>query len=142
VVSTATETPPRAEGRFTVQSDTLRTLELRVGPGDLRDAIGLCEDLALHDWLLSTMVSLLEITLTSTRPVGEKIARLRPAIEHLLHLWMPGARVSDEVLPVWADIERRPGFTRQWDASVNWIRDQISIGTMTLLQAVVSGDRT
>jgi hypothetical protein len=144
VVSTASETeaPPRAAGRFTVQSDTLRTLELRVAPGDLRDAIGLCEDLALHDWLLSTMVTLLEITLTSTRPVTEKISRLRPAIEHLLHLWMPGARVSDEVLPVWTDIERRPGFTRQWDASVNWIRDQISIGTMTLLQALVSGDPT
>jgi hypothetical protein len=136
VVQAANET----KGTFTVQSDTLRTLELRVGPGDIRDAIGLCEDLALHDWLLSTLVSLLELTLTSSRPVTEKISRLRPAIEHLLHLWMPGARVSDEVLPVWQDIERRPGFTRQWEASVNWIRDQIAIGTMALLQTVTPND--
>jgi hypothetical protein len=136
VVQAANETT----GTFTVQSDTLRTLELRVGPGDISDAIGLCEDLALHDWLLSTLVALLELTLTSPRPVTEKISRLRPAIEHLLHLWMPGARVSDGVLPVWQDIERRPGFTRQWEASVNWIRDQIAIGTMALLQAVNPGD--
>jgi hypothetical protein len=136
VVQAANET----KGTFTVRSDTLRTLELRVGPGDIRDAIGLCEDLALHDWLLSTLVDLLELTLTSPRPVTEKITRLRPAIEHLLHLWMPGARVSDEVLPVWQDIERRPGFTRQWEASVNWIRDQIAIGTMALLQTVTPND--
>ena len=136
----ATPEVSRAEGTFTVVSDTLRTLELRVGPGEITDAIGLCEDLALHDWLLSTLVELLEVTLTSPRPVTEKISRLRPAIEHLLHLWMPGARVSDEVLPVWADIEKRPGFTRQWEASVNWIRDQVAIGTMALLQAVVPND--
>src|SRR5262249_37784106 len=42
VVQSANET----KGIFTVQSDTLRTLELRVGPGDISDAIGLCEDLA------------------------------------------------------------------------------------------------
>jgi hypothetical protein len=140
VVLATPEAPPRAEGTFTVQSETLRTLELRVGPGDIRDAIGLCEDLALHDWLLSTLVSLLELTLTSPRPVTEKISRLSPAIEHLLHLWMPGARVSDDVLPIWQDIEKRPGFSRQWQASVNWIRDQIAIGTMALLQAVVPND--
>jgi hypothetical protein len=125
-----------ADGLFTVQSATLRTLELVVDQADVQHAIELCEDLALHDWLLTTLAALLELTLTSPRPAAEKVARLRPVIEHLLHLWMPGARVSDGVLPVWEDIEKRPGFTRQWNASVNWIRDQVAIGTMALLQAV------
>ncbi len=140
VVTAVEGAPTRAEGTFTVQTDTLRTLALTVAPGDVPDAIGLCEDLALHDWLLTTLSALLELTQTSPRPVVDKIARLRPAIEHLLHLWMPGARVSDGVLPVWEDIEKRPGFTRQWNASVNWIRDQLAIGTIALLQAVAPND--
>src|SRR5262249_12047824 len=129
-----------AEGVFTVHTDTLRTLELRLGPGNFDNAIALCEDLALHDWLLSTMVALLDLTRTSPRPIIEKSSQLRPAVEHLMHLWMPGARLADEVLPVWAALEQRPGFTRQWEASVNWIRDQIAIATMVLLQTVVASD--
>jgi hypothetical protein len=129
-----------ADGVFTVHTDTLRTLELRLAPDNLDDAIALCEDLALHDWLLSTMVTLLDRTRTSPRPTIEKSSHLRPAVEHLMHLWMPGARLADEVLPVWAALEQRPGFTRQWETSVNWIRDQIAIATMELLETVVATD--
>jgi hypothetical protein len=124
---------------FTVQSDTLRTVELLVGPKDAAGAAGLCEDLALHDWLLTTLSVLLEATISSPRPAAEKAARLRPVVEHLLHLWVPGARVAPEMLPVWQDIERSPGFSRQWNASVNWIRDQLAAGTMALLQSVAAG---
>ncbi len=121
---------------FTMRSDTVRTLDLVVARGQVADAIALCEDLALHDWLLTTLAELLNLTLTSSRPTAEKITRLRPAIEHLLHLWMPASRVSDDVLSIWEGFEQRPGFTRQWNASVSWIRDQIAIATMALLQAV------
>jgi len=126
----------RAEGVFTVATPTVRTLELTVGRSEVPDAIALCEDLGLHDWLLTTLGSLLEWSLTSPRPASDKVVRLRPVIEHLLHLWMPGARVADGLRPVWSDIEHRPGFSRQWDASVSWIRDQVTVGTMALMQAM------
>ena len=52
----------------------------------------IAEDVALHDWLLSTV---LEIVGKSALGVIERQAalqRLLPAIDYLLHLWMPGAR--------------------------------------------------
>jgi hypothetical protein len=119
---------------FTVESDTSRTVELTVGPEDAAAAMALCEDLALHDWLLTTLSAQLEATISSPRSAAEKSTRLRPVVEHLLHLWMPGARVAPSMLPVWDEIERRPGFTRQWNASVNWMRDQVAAGTIALLE--------
>ena len=61
------------------------------------------------------------------------ISRLRPVIDHLLHLWMPGAQVDRGLMSIWADLERKPGFTRQWEASVNRVRDQVSLHTLQLL---------
>ncbi len=122
---------------FSVRSDVLRTVELSLPDTQFRDGIALCEDLALHDWLLTTVGDLLEVTRTSSRPDIEKIGRLRPAVEHLLHLWAPGARVSPSVRPIWDLLEQRPGFTHQWNASVNWIRDQIAVGTIGLMQTLL-----
>ncbi|MEU5673798.1 hypothetical protein ABZ749_26280 [Micromonospora sp. NPDC047753] len=31
-------------------------------------------------------------------------------------------------------MEQVPGFSRQWNSSVNWIRDQISVSNMALLR--------
>ena len=121
---------------FTVQSDTLRTVDLVVGPEDAESAQALCEDLALHDWLLTSVATVLEIMIGSPSPAAERASRLRPVAEHLLHLWMPGARVAPSMLPVWDVIERNPGFTRQWNASVTWIRDQVAAGTLALLRTV------
>lgn len=119
---------------FTVESDSLRTVEMALGPADAAGAQGLCEDLALHDWLLTTLARIVETATSSPYPAAQKATTLRPVVEHLLHLWMPGARVDTALLPVWDVIERRPGFTRQWASSVDWIRDQIAAGTMELLQ--------
>ncbi|WP_433214388.1 SCO2521 family protein [Dactylosporangium sp. CS-047395] len=120
--------------RFTVGSDGLRTVELELGSQDAAAAQQLCEDLALHDWLLTTVTAYVESVASSRRSVTDKAARLRPVVEHLLHLWMPGARVSPQLSPVWDVLEQRPGFTRQWNSSVNWIRDQLTSGTMALLE--------
>jgi hypothetical protein len=121
--------------RFTVEEDGLRTMSMRLGPGDAVFAQALCEDLALHDWLLTEVIRRMEAAVSSAGPVTERVAALRPFVEHLLHLWMPGARVAPELLEVWDVFERRPGFTRQWTASVEWIRDQLAAGTATLLAA-------
>ncbi|MEU4397233.1 SCO2521 family protein [Micromonospora orduensis] len=119
----------------TVDSPTLRTVELVVAPQDVPAAVaGLCEDLALHDWLLTMLSSLLESAVTRAASGQEHVERLRPVLEHLLHLWLPGARVNPRLRPIWDQLEQVPGFSRQWNSSVNWIRDQISVGNMTLLR--------
>ncbi|MFG1677561.1 SCO2521 family protein [Micromonospora sp. NPDC049282] len=119
----------------TVDSPTLRTVELVLAPQDLPAAVaGLCEDLALHDWLLTMLSSLVEAAVTRSSSGQEHVERLRPVLEHLLHLWLPGARVNPRLRPIWDRLEQVPGFSRQWHSSVNWIRDQISVGNMALLR--------
>ncbi|GAA3779093.1 SCO2521 family protein [Plantactinospora mayteni] len=122
-------------GKFRIESDTLRTLELTAPQESVPALVEFCEDLALHDWLLTTLLSLIEFSLTGPGTRAQKIDRLRPAIDCLLHLWMPAARLDESVLPVWRDLEHRPGFTRQWQTSVTRIRDQVTLSTIALLEA-------
>ena len=131
----AADPSAEARGAFRVESDTLRTLELTAPYDDVLALVELCEDLALHDWLLTTLLSLMEFSLTGPGTRAQKIDRLRPAIDCLLHLWMPAARLDESVLPVWRDLEHRPGFTRQWQTSVTRIRDQVTLSTISLLEA-------
>jgi hypothetical protein len=126
---------PEPSVRFAVESNHLRVLELSVEAGEpgLAEVTALAEDVGLHDWLLST---LLEIVGKSAIGVIERdagLARLVPAIDYLLHLWMPGARGEEMSAAVWAALDRRPGFSRQWDTLVHRIRDQLSIGAMMVL---------
>jgi hypothetical protein len=135
LVLPAADSDTEPHGTFRVESATLRTLELTVSHDDIPAIVALCEDLALHDWLLTTLLSLIEASLTGPGTRAQKIDRLRPAIDCLLHLWMPAARLDEAVLPVWQALERRPGFTRQWQSSVNRIRDQVTLSTIALLEA-------
>ncbi|ABW16225.1 conserved hypothetical protein [Parafrankia sp. EAN1pec] len=112
---------------FTIQDETLRTLRLRLGRCDPSDVVAACEDLALHDWLLSTVESLLDNSRIGVDSAQEVVRRFRPVIDHLLHLWMPGARVAEELAEVWAALERRPGFSREWSSLVGRIRDQLAL---------------
>src|SRR5207244_8635773 len=96
---------------------------------------GLCEDLALHDWLLTAILQILDRSRIGALPRGEVVRRLAPAVDHLLHLWMPAARVDRSLLGVWESIERRPGFSRQWRASVDRVRDQVAVSTPALYNA-------
>ncbi|WP_406727622.1 SCO2521 family protein [Streptomyces sp. GD-15H] len=126
--------------RFTLAEDELRTLRLRVPEGTPSDEIaGLCDDLALHDWLLTTVVRILDgIRLGAGAPPARPqwgpeedrpavVTALRPAVDHLLHLWMPRARVGKELAQLWDVLEEHPGFTRQWQALVQRIRDQLTL---------------
>lgn len=125
--------------RFAVRDDDLRLLHLTLPPGDHPPAAAqlaaVAEDVALHDWLLTT---LLEIVGRSAIGVVERRAaleRLLPAIDYLLHLWMPGARGGDLSAAVWSALELRPGFSRQWDTLVHRVRDQLSAGAVAALAA-------
>ncbi|MDG4772711.1 SCO2521 family protein [Solwaraspora sp. WMMD792] len=128
------KTPQPITVTFRMVSEDLRTVDVKVADEFVPGVLGLCEDLALHDWLLTTVSRLLELTLTTRLGPVEKADQLRPAVEYFLHLWMPGARVDEVLKPVWQELDRRPGFSRQWDTSVARVRDQISLGTIELLK--------
>jgi hypothetical protein len=72
---------------------------LTVEAQDLHAAVELCEDLALHDWLLTALLQLIEHSRHARNARPQLINRLQPAIDHLLHLWMPAA-ISGVILVV------------------------------------------
>ncbi len=117
--------------RFTLAEDELRTVRLRVPAGTpAADLAALCDDLALHDWLLTTAVRMLDgirLGASAAQDATAVVRALRPAVDHLLHLWMPRARVPLDLAPLWDPLEERPGFTRQWRALVQRIRDQLTL---------------
>ncbi|MEV0266107.1 SCO2521 family protein [Streptomyces sp. NPDC050617] len=119
--------------RFTVADDRLRTLSLRLPGPDPAAAAAFCEDLALHDWLLTTLVTMVERSRLGSAEGAGAVLALRPAVDHLLHLWMPKARVNRLLAPLWDALEREPGFTRQWHTLVQRIRDQLTLQAIPLL---------
>ncbi|MFI6229667.1 SCO2521 family protein [Micromonospora echinospora] len=130
VLRWAAMTDEEAQGvrvRFAVHEDGLRTVRLSLGPVAVADIVDLCEDLALHDWLLTALLSVVEQSRIGVDEPVQIIHRLRPAVDHLLHLWMPAARLGGFALSVWEGLDGRPGLSRQWDASVRRIRDQIAM---------------
>lgn len=95
-------------------------------------AASLCEDLALHDWLLTTLVGMVERSRLGSADGRDAVTALRPAVDHLLHLWMPKARADRALGPLWEVLEREPGFTRQWQTLVQRIRDQLALQAIPL----------
>jgi hypothetical protein len=121
--------------RFTVEAAALRTVLISCPPGLAGSIRDFAEDLALHDWLLSTLIRVTERSRIGMDARPEVLERLRPAVDHLLHLWMPAARAEQTALMLWEGLERRPGLSRQWHALVDRIRDQVALGTIALLSA-------
>ncbi|MGH3415692.1 MAG: SCO2521 family protein [Actinocrinis sp.] len=132
---------PEPAAHFELVDDTVRALSLWIphppttpdGAVRLEAILELCRDLALHDFVLTTLTRRIERVDPGSGDRDRTVAELRPVIDHLLHLWMPGARVDDELAAVWDGFERRPGFTRQWDAAVGRVRDQLALHTLQLL---------
>lgn len=124
---------------FTIEDEQTRSVELTCTTEQKSTVAGFCEDLALHDWLLTTVLRMIGRSRIGSGPPAQAIHLLRPAIDHLLHLWMPAARVDQTFAELWQSLERRPGLSRQWQASVDRIRDQIAVNTITLLGAGAGG---
>lgn len=127
---------------FSIDSKTVRSLLLHVddetAAGLPADAmLALCEGLALHDWLLTTVLSLLDRSLETPTNRPHLVAKLHPAVDFLLHLWMPEARVDAALLPLWESLDGKANLTKQWRTSVNRIRDQLNLSTVGLLEAAV-----
>ncbi|MDQ7904277.1 SCO2521 family protein [Phytohabitans sp. ZYX-F-186] len=115
---------------FAIEQGGLRTLRIPGDHGDPGALAEICADLAMHDWLLTSLESLIERSDIGAVSRTQIVRRFRPAIDYLLHLWMPAARVDQSV---WDALERNPGFTRHWEALVNRIRDQLAAATVALL---------
>lgn len=133
VVTTTDST--RRSITFAVRSDLTRTVRLPHRDLAVTALVELCEDLALHDWLLTTLLSLINRSRIGSGSRSEVIDRLRPAIDYLLHLWMPAARIDPGLTQLWQALEQRPGFSRQWQVNVDRVRDQLAIGTIEKLGA-------
>lgn len=127
---------------FTLQRNGSRTIELRTDWEEPAELVAFCEDLALHDWLLSTLVKLLDHSNIGAAPRREVIARLNPAMDFLLHLWMPGVRLSERAKAIWLGLEERAGLSRQWHASVDRVRDQFSLAAISRLLGNHSSDHS
>jgi hypothetical protein len=138
----AQTTPSQQKLIFTLGAAGLRTVRLLVGQDDLRSLADFCADLALHDWLLSTLVDLVDHALAIRRPAGELIARLRPSIDHLVHAWMPVARTSKDLIEIWQEFDSRAGFSLQWQKTVERIRDQLSVGIIEAMQPFTQAGRS
>ena len=118
---------------FALESPTTRTVRLTHAGTDVRAQAQLFEDLALHDWLLTTLLALIERSRIGATTRTEVIKRLRPAIDFLLHLWMPAARVDQALAGLWYGLDQRPGLSRQWQVNVDRVRDQMALSAIERL---------
>jgi hypothetical protein len=120
---------------FTLDADGLRTVRLRAAEPNPRAFAGFCADLALHDWLLSTLLDIVDRAVARSRPTAELIGMLRPGIDHLVHAWLPGAHASRTLDRIWQELDLRSGFSLQWQKTVERIRDQLSVGLVEALKS-------
>jgi hypothetical protein len=124
---------------FTVGDGADRLVRLTLRSADRAAVAGWCEDLALHDWLLTTVTEMIARARLGEGTRSEEIDRIRPAVDHLLHLWMPGVRTDRSLKPLWTDLDEKAGFHRQWQNSIDRIRDRLALHTLTLLGATAGG---
>jgi hypothetical protein len=118
---------------FTLGADGLRTVRLLVTEPNPRALADFCADLALHDWLLSTLVDIVDRAVARKRPATELVSMLRPGIDHLVHAWMPAIHVSRTLERIWQELDLRSGFSLQWQKTVERIRDQLSVSLIEAL---------
>jgi hypothetical protein len=124
----------RREMTFTLADEGLRTVRLRTEEPEPRAVADFCADLALHDWLLSALLDLVDRAMARSRPAAELAGLLRPGIDHLVHAWMPAAHVKRTLTGIWQDFDLRSGFSLQWQKTVQRIRDQLSVSLIESLQ--------
>jgi hypothetical protein len=126
---------------FTLGADGLRTVRLRALEPDPRALADFCADLALHDWLLSTLLDIVDRAVARSRPAAELVSLLRPGIDNLVHAWMPAAHASRTLGRIWQELDLRSGFSLQWQKTVERIRDQLSVGLIEALQPLTRSPR-
>ncbi|WP_040814376.1 SCO2521 family protein [Nocardia concava] len=120
---------------FRLEDETTRSVRIMVPTArDLAGVQRFCEDLAVHDWLLSILGAALAEA-DREAPEQDSSARLSPLLEQLVHLWMPGAHTPPRLRELWTRLESDPGFTRQWTAQVGQLRDRLAVATLAALRS-------
>ncbi|MET7769689.1 SCO2521 family protein [Nocardia sp. NPDC005366] len=118
-----------------LDDDRVRSIQLIVREEkDLTETQRFCEDLAVHDWLLTVMAELLDEADHFPSRSPKRIDTLAPALEHLTGLWMPGGHTPTLVRALWKELQNDPGFTRQWTTLVSRLRDNIAVATLDALR--------
>jgi hypothetical protein len=109
---------------FALHDEIARTLRITSIRASDTDLVTTCEEIALHDWLLTALLKVVETARTVPLTSAEVVARFGPLLD-LFHLWMPNARTPRGLRPVWAELEHCPGFSRQWRNLAAHVRDNI-----------------
>ncbi|GAB6898780.1 SCO2521 family protein [Kineosporia succinea] len=115
---------------FTLRSRAVHTLLVRVPPEVMPQADELCLDIALHDWLLSSLLGLIERAGIGRADRSAVVATLAPAVDHLIHAWLPGARLGPVLAELRAEADRVSGLSAQWASAVSRVRDQIALAAV------------
>ncbi|MFB9320695.1 SCO2521 family protein [Cryptosporangium minutisporangium] len=123
---------------FGLQDGSLRVLRIRSSSLTPDQAGDFAAVVARHDWLLTALKTYVDRSRLDQGIDDQALAKLQPIVDHLLHLWMPTARLDDQLTPYWESLERASGFSRQWDTQVARIRDQLAMHTITLLRGLGS----
>jgi len=121
---------------YSLESEDLRVLRLTGGDLRPRAVADFAADLALHDWLLTALVEAIDRSGLEAGGGPATVQRLRPVIVHLLHHWMPAARLDVEGTELWRGLDAAAGLSRQWESLVARVRDQLALSTIGLLGSV------
>jgi hypothetical protein len=120
---------------FELQDELVRTVVMTVrDESELAVAHRFCEDLALHDWLLTVAAAVVEEADLYSPSSAESAELIAPLLTHLVHLWMPGAHAPAPLRGLWEQLEHDPGFTREWLARVGQLRDRMSVATLAAMR--------
>ncbi|MFF3228671.1 SCO2521 family protein [Nocardia suismassiliense] len=114
--------------RLRLDDDSVRSAWIIVrSETDLDAAQRFCEDLAAHDWLLTIGDTAIEEADRFPASSREQMEILAAVLEHLAHLWMPGAHTPPALRSLWKDLQSDPGFSRQWTALIGQVRDRLRV---------------
>ncbi|MEU0500068.1 SCO2521 family protein [Nocardia sp. NPDC005998] len=120
---------------FRLQNDTVRTVLLTVRDEDeLAQAQWFCEDLAVHDWLLTVIAAALVQSDLFDPGSDESVAVLAPVLHHLAHLWVPGAHTPRPLRGLWAQLQEDPDFTADRQGLIDQVRNRVLVAALDAAQ--------
>ncbi|MFC5289756.1 SCO2521 family protein [Actinokineospora guangxiensis] len=126
------DAPPSVHLR--IEDETNRTVRLVLPSALVDEAARFCEDLAVHDWLYTTLGRIVEQAERDIARGADPMEVLGAALSLLVRMWMPGAHVPPALRELWQQLETTPGFTWSWGQQVAWVRDQVAMRTLTAWQ--------
>lgn len=121
---------PRAQVALRVHDDLTRTALIVVPTESELDGVQrFCEDLAAHDWLLTVAADAVERADLAGPGTAESVDILAPVLEHLAHLWVPGAHTPAALRDLWAQLAEEPDLAAQWLRTVGHMRNRLLVST-------------